>query len=362
MTSAELRRGPGNAAPPAADGVWTVVAAKPTGVTPGLTIEDRNGGRYMLKLDPPNQPELASAADVIGSKFFYALGYNTPENYIVRFHPSKLVTERAAPYRDEAGSVRVLTDRAVRQLLAAQPRDGQGRIRALASRVIDGELIGPFRFEGVRRDDPNDTVPHQDRRELRGMAVFSAWLNHTDAKAMNTVGAVVQEGGRRFIRHYLIDFGAALGSDSLAPKDPRLGSEYFVDLRPAAWQAITFGLVAPSWTRASFPRLTGVGNFEADRFEPATWKPNCPNPAFARMDEDDAFWAARQLATFSDDDIRALVSTGEFSDPAATEWIASRLIERREQIVRAWTSSRLAVDSFGVERNRLVFALLMARH
>ena len=30
-------------------------------------------------------PGAASAADVIGSKAFYALGYNTPENYIVHF-------------------------------------------------------------------------------------------------------------------------------------------------------------------------------------------------------------------------------------------------------------------------------------
>ena len=28
---------------------------------------------------------MASAADVISSKFLYALGYNVPENYIVRF-------------------------------------------------------------------------------------------------------------------------------------------------------------------------------------------------------------------------------------------------------------------------------------
>jgi hypothetical protein len=47
----------------------------------------------MLKLDPPHYPELCSSADVIGSKFFYALGYNTPENCIVFFRRENLFIE-----------------------------------------------------------------------------------------------------------------------------------------------------------------------------------------------------------------------------------------------------------------------------
>src|SRR5687768_329283 len=83
MTLAELKRGPGNANAPSMDGAWSVVDAKTEGITPGFQFKDARRRRYLLKFDPPENPELASAADVIGAKFFHALGYHVPENYIV---------------------------------------------------------------------------------------------------------------------------------------------------------------------------------------------------------------------------------------------------------------------------------------
>src|SRR4029450_12750951 len=47
---------------------------------------------------------------------------------------------------------------------------------------------------------------------------------------------------------------------------------------------------------------------------------------------DDAFWAARRIAAFSDDLIRAAVHEGQFSDPAAEKYLADVLIQRREKI------------------------------
>ena len=95
MSTADLRRGPGNTTPPNANATWRITAAKSNGITPGFVIEDGQRNRYLLKFDPPLYPEMCSAADVIGSKLFYALGYNTPENYIVYFRREQLATARA---------------------------------------------------------------------------------------------------------------------------------------------------------------------------------------------------------------------------------------------------------------------------
>ena len=49
--------------------------------------------------------------------------------------------------------------------------------------------------------------------------------------------------------------------------------------------------------------------------------------------DDDAFWAAERVAAFSDEMIRAIVHTGEFSDPAAEKLLVDIMIKRRDKIL-----------------------------
>jgi hypothetical protein len=115
------------------------------------------------------------------------------------------------------------------ELLSGERKTADGKYCALASRWIGGEVVAPFAYRGVRTDDPNDIVPHEDRRMLRGLAVFSAWLNHHDTRSINTMDTLVQNDGRRYIKHYLIDFGLILGSAGYAPKEARIGHRYVID-------------------------------------------------------------------------------------------------------------------------------------
>lgn len=355
MTIEELKRGPGNTTPPSPAGAWRVTSAKSDGVTPGFVIEDEHKNRYVLKFDPPDFPELASAADVIGSKVFYALGYNTPENYIVHFRLETIEIPEGVMYRDSSGKKRPLTAAVLDDMLKPQPKGPDGTYRAMASRFIEGKLKGPFNYEGLRTDDPNDVVPHEDRRELRGLAVFAAWLNHHDTRSINSMDSLVVENGVPYLKHYLLDFGSILGSNGNGPKHPWSGHEYTIDNKAAALRVATLGFYTQRWERASYPKHTGVGLFDHRSFDPLSWKANYPNPAFLLMDREDAFWAAEQVAAFSDAEIRALVETGEYSDPRAADWITECLIKRRDKIAEAWFSKVLPLDNFRISDGKLVF-------
>ena len=355
MSEAELVRGPGNHRPPDVSGKWRIISAKTDGVTPGFMIEDATGSRFLLKLDPPLYPELASAADVIGSKFFFALGYNTPENYVVRFRRDQLVFDARAKFRVD-GKERPLTSYSFGRIFQGQPVDGEGRYRAVASRLIEGKLLGQFRYYGTRSDDLNDIVPHQRRRDLRGLFVFCAWLNHDDSRDINTVDTLVEENGVPYIRHYLIDFGAILGSNTYRTDSGRNGFEYMWDPKPASLRFLTLGAYVPQWARsARYSNLRSVGRIESKLFEPDDWKPEYPNIAFLNRTPEDEFWAARQVMAFRDDEIRAIVRTGEYSDPAAEEWITRRLIERRDKIGRTYFGKVLPLDRFRIENGHLRF-------
>jgi hypothetical protein len=87
-----------------------------------------------------------------------------------------------------------------------------------------------------------------------------------------------------------------------------------------------------------------------------------PNPAFSNRLPDDAFWAAKQVMSFTDDQIRAIVDTGQYSDPRATRWISDCLIKRRDKIGRAFFEKVLPLDRFAVRDNVLVFDDLATVH
>jgi hypothetical protein len=232
----------------------------------------------------------------------------------------------------------------------------------VASKFLVGKPVGPFEYYGTRADDPNDVFPHEHRRELRGLAVFAAWLNHDDSRAINTLDMLVKENDRQHVKHYLIDFGSTLGSGSTNAQKPRAGNEYYWEFKPTLMRIATLGLWDRPWIRAEYPNLPSVGAFESSVFDPKSWKPEYPNPAFMNLQPEDGYWAAKIVMSFSDDDIRKIVRTGMLSDARAEQYIVETLIQRRDKIGRYWLARMLSLDNFRIDGSVLRFQDLFAEY
>jgi hypothetical protein len=337
MSLAELKRGADRFDAISLDG-WVVTGGKEGGVTPGFRMADRSGHTYQIKVDPPANPEMSTGAEIISADFYHAIGYHTVDGYLAELDPDRLVIAKNATIFDVlAGKKRPLERRDIDNVLRHAARQPNGRYRILASRFADGKPLGNFRYYRSRPDDPNDLVPHEHRRELRGARVFGAWLNHVDSRGINSLDMLVRDGARSYIKHYMFDFGATLGSGTLAPQARRVGNEYIFEEKPGWLTLASLGLYTRPWMHIDYPaEPPAVGRFEANAFNPATWKPEYPNPAFDNMRPDDAFWAARIVSKFSDEAIRVIVEKAHFSDPRATDYVTGTIIKRRDKVLACW--------------------------
>ncbi|MEW5874402.1 MAG: hypothetical protein AB1752_04385 [Candidatus Zixiibacteriota bacterium] len=351
LTAAELTRGPRTIGGPDTSETWTITRAKTEGVTPGFFVKDARGETFVLKFDPIAHPELATGAEMVSTSIFHAIGYNVPENYLVIFDPSILTIKDGLQFKTRRGEQEPFTPEVLARVLGKVARRPDGRIRAIASRLLPGKPLGPFSYHGLRKDDPNDLIPHQHRRELRGLKIFAEFTNHFDTKDHNSLDILVDDSTGRYVRHYLIDFGSTLGSDGDEPKAVYKGYAYVFDLEQALVSLGTLGLRQWSWEGAKPDGIpASVGYFESDIFDPPGWKPLQANQAFDDMTHNDAFWAARILAQFSEDDIRACVAAGEYSDPAASEYLVRTLRERQQKILGYYYSKVNPLDDFRLSR------------
>lgn len=335
MTPEEVRIGPDTGGPDTDSLVIT--GTKPIGVTPGFRVRDARGDTYFLKFDLSRFPETTTAAEVISTQLFYAAGYNTPENYLVTFPRGHLQIAPGVTIRDASGHPVPLTPEAVDRLLADVAWTKSGEIRAVASKAIPGRPKGPFGWSGRRPDDPNDLIPHEDRRVLRGLRPMAAWTGHVDLKPGNTYDAFIEVAdGRGYIRHYLFDFGSTLGSGAVRPHQPRDGSEYSFDFPLVFGRLFALGTVTADWADSRWtPTNPPFGYFPAD-FDPGAWRPTLPLRAFQEMTDADGYWGATLVRSFTDAQIRAAVSAGRLSDTAAAARLTRTLIARRDRIAAYW--------------------------
>jgi hypothetical protein len=340
LTPRDIATGPDTTRGPA-PGRWMVTSSKSDGVTPGFTITDAHGDRWFLKFDPPGYRGMATGTEVAVTKLMWALGYNVPENHIASLRREQLEVAADAKFTPPGGTKRALRAADIDRLLQKADREPDGSYRIVASKALAGKPVGRIRFLGVRPDDPNDIVPHEDRRELRGYGVFAAWLNHVDAKAINSLDTLVTEDGHSYVRHNLIDFGSALGSGGIGPAEYSAGREYLVEPKMAGKQLVGFGLAPSAWHTEAFYESRAIGRLPADNsgFNPESWRPRVPNQAFLHARADDKFWAARKLVAMRTELIAAAVRSGEFGDPQSETFLVRALAQRRDAIAKAYLTA-----------------------
>jgi hypothetical protein len=355
LTAEEIARGLTAGSGPQ-EGVWTIVGSKNEGITPGFRITDAAGQLYFIKFDPPTNPEMATGAEAVTTPLFHALGYHVAENYLATLRRENLrIGPSATLYREFSGQETPLTEEDIDTLLRKVARNADGTYRVIASKAVEGKPLGPFRYYGMRPDDPNDVFAHEHRRELRGMRVFAAWLNHDDSRSINSGDFLIEQNGRKIVRHHLLDFGSTLGSGSTQAQKPRAGNEYIWEARPTFLTMMTLGFYVRPWIKVEYPEFGAVGRFEGAFFQPQFWKPEYPNPAFNNARPDDLFWAARRVAAFSDEAIRETVKNGRYSDKAAELYLGDVIIVRRDKVARYYLNVTNPVIDFAIDNGTMTF-------
>lgn len=339
LSAEAVRRGACEAADTMPPLPWSVVGGKTFGSHPGFTIEDADGERWLVKTDGLLQPERASAADAIAAALFHAAGYNVPCNRVAFFTRDDLHIAEGAEAELLGGATIPLTDAIVDAVLEAAVRTPDGRFRGALSRFVEGWPLGPWSHEGTFEGDRNDVIPHELRRDVRGLYVFYAWTGHVDARQENTLSAWIEvDGDAGYVRHYLIDFGDCFGvmheSDRLSR---RLGHDHYLNLGTLLVDYLTLGLLERPWRDARLgPAGRVLGYFDAEHFRPDEWAPGYASPAFDAHTEHDAAWMARIVSRFTRDHIEAAVSLGRFSSSVVATELVEVLMGRRERLLERY--------------------------
>lgn len=172
------------------------------------------------------------------------------------------------------------------------------------------------------------TLDHPDRRELRAFGLATAWVNAFDMR---------QNNNKTFLRK------KPDGSTELMQEVSDLGSGFgrasnILHYKNGAFDEMPWDLVR---LRANVGDEDGDTNEDDEPVDPVPWVspfkfPSYSvlesNPAFGRMQLDDARWMARKLASLSEEQIQdGLIGAGFTA--AECRLVLEKLLDRRQQMI-----------------------------
>lgn len=340
----------------------TVIGGKVGGGNPGFLIKDGSGRKFLVKFDTEQNPELQTSVGVIVNRIFWTAGYNVPSDHVFTFRKEELAIEPGATYTDVELNKEPFERSTLDTVLFTTSRREDGTYRAFASQLLEGKPRGGFSPHGKRDDDVNDRVRHEHRRVLRGLRVIAAWVNHSDMKEDNTLDMYVKEGGRRYLKHYFLDFGEAMDGHGAEKGRREDGYENFIDWEMQTRALFSFGLWKRPWEDVYATEWPSVGAFTPAPFDPFAWREAYPFWPFAEMDLSDAYWGAKLVMRFDRPMLEAIVAEGKLSDSRAARYVVDTLLARRDAIGRAYFEAVSPLDDFELANGQLCMTDLSLRH
>ncbi|MBN2001070.1 hypothetical protein JW935_26225 [candidate division KSB1 bacterium] len=338
ISAQDLINGPFELGPPRPP--LTIIRVRNPQTNPRLFIYDSRNIHYLLKMDPPGWPHIATSSSYIVNRFFWGFGYHVPEDHLIKFTMTDFQTETGIDIRDILSRV-------------AAPEDGF--YTAIASRILEGLPLGPIPETGVRRDDPNDHFPHEHRRVLRGLYVFCAYTNMSDIGTDNTLDMYVGESGRGYIKHHIIDFDDAFGTSAARHDRLWAGYNHLFSIPDIISNFFTLGLTVEPWEKLDHTPWKSVGSFEAFYFQPDKWKETYPYKPIRLSQPSDRYWAAKTIGALSEEHIKTVVESAGYPETEAEKYIIQTLVERRKKILDTFLRQVSPIEFLQISNNTVTF-------
>jgi hypothetical protein len=271
----------------------------PTGRPPAsdtpdaISILDARGLPYELLPELPGREGMRSAAAAIGSRLTHALGYRVAEVYVVR---------------DDSGQ------------------------RMAATRWPAGVDLGPTPINRLRADDPNDHLPHVDRRSLRALKLVTAWLDIPKMRPRMLRDVFVGKNAEGHVQHFLVGFEGSIGVEGYLravdfARDPdREDANFFLRL----------------WSLGLSPKMPGIlpttewpsiGLFSS-RLVPADYEPSPPFEPIDRLQPGDLYWISKRMAAVPRATLAQAIWSAQL-EPAPENYLF-QVLHRRRATVAAW--------------------------
>lgn len=279
---------------------------------------------------------MCTGSTVVASRLVWAAGWRTPPSSAMHARLEDFAQgEDGAP---DAGAV-----------LSAGPAPVDGYYRVSAVRWPPGIIIGESPEEGTPPDDPNDVVPHQDRRTLRGVQVLSAWLKLHDLGPRKTLDVYEGAPGQGHLVHYLVGLDDSLGAGDVArASDPPPGEG-----GGGPWTRLfTLGLAPNPRRTPTQTEVPGIGEINGD-VDIGYWS-GLPYAPVERMQASDGYWAAKRIASISSAAIAMAIDAARFTDERAQRRLHLALEERKQRLARYWYGRTTPLEFVSATREAIV--------